>query len=635
MISARRVTVAAVLAAVSAFGIAPALAQSSAAPSEQILAVDMTGATQTVVVRSSSLPAKATVTVNGVTAPVGGISPASQSGYKTDNVLVLDSSSTSAIRLTQIRDAARKYVGAMKPGERVAILSAGGVPQLEAALTTDVAVLDQAIANLVPSGGVAVFDAVATASRLLSDQGAPLRSVTVIASSADAGAKAAGQVARADALDADVSVNVVVLTRDDFTAAQAAGYQQLATDTGGAFVATADAEKLASLTATAAEASRSLYAVRFDTDQAGEGGNVVVDFGHGPLTAGFVPNALTVGPALRNVVDSSSGGLGFVKGGMGLTISLVFGAIAAALMAFAVGMFFVKGESRLQSVLQPYAESEEEVDDGNALARNALFQRAVNLTSNLAERQGLLVKAERALEQANLPLRAAEGLTFYIGVVLAAGVVGFLAQRSVLGALIMMALGVIMPPAVVNHIAKRRRKAFMMQLPDTLTLLAGTLKAGYSFMQGVEAVSREVEEPMGSELRRVVAEAQLGRPLEEALDASADRMASADFSWAVMAVRIQREVGGNLSELLITVAETMTARQRLRGEVAALTAEGKISAIVLGILPVGLGGVLFVINPEYMNVLLSDTIGRIMLGVACASALAGFAWMKKIINIDI
>jgi tight adherence protein B len=102
-----------------------------------------------------------------------------------------------------------------------------------------------------------------------------------------------------------------------------------------------------------------------------------------------------------------------------------------------------------------------------------------------------------------------------------------------------------------------------------------------------------------------------------------------------MAVRIQREVGGNLAELLLTVADTMTARQRLRGEVSALTAEGRISAIVLGILPVGLGAVLFVINPGYMNVLLNDTLGRIMLGIACFSALIGFAWMKKIINIDI
>ena len=108
----------------------------------------------------------------------------------------------------------------------------------------------------------------------------------------------------------------------------------------------------------------------------------------------------------------------------------------------------------------------------------------------------------------------------------------------------------------------------MSQLPDTLGLLASTLKAGYSFMQGVEAVSQEIEDPMGSELRRIVTEAQLGRPLVDAMDASAERMDSTDFAWAVMAVKIQREVGGNLSELLLTVAETMTERERLRRDVA-------------------------------------------------------------------
>ena len=131
--------------------------------------------------------------------------------------------------------------------------------------------------------------------------------------------------------------------------------------------------------------------------------------------------------------------------------------------------------------------------------------------------------------------------------------------------------------------ANRRRKQFLAQLPDMLQLLSGTLRAGYSLMQGVEAVSQEVGDPMGQELRRVVTEARLGRPLEEALDGVAERMDSPDFAWAVMAIRIQREVGGNLAELLMTVAETMTQRERLRRDVAALTAEGRISAIVLGL----------------------------------------------------
>ncbi len=162
--------------------------------------------------------------------------------------------------------------------------------------------------------------------------------------------------------------------------------------------------------------------------------------------------------------------------------------------------------------------------------------------------------------------------------------------------------------------ANRRRKQFEALLPDTLQLLASTLRAGYSLMQGVEAVSQEVSEPMGRELRRVVTEARLGRPLEEALDGVAERMESGDFTWAVMAIRIQREVGGNLAELLVTVAETMTERERLRRDVNALTAEGKISAIVLGLLPIGLGFFIYTTNPDYMEPLFEETVGKIMLG---------------------
>jgi tight adherence protein B len=168
-----------------------------------------------------------------------------------------------------------------------------------------------------------------------------------------------------------------------------------------------------------------------------------------------------------------------------------------------------------------------------------------------------------------------------------------------------------------------------------LQLMAGSLRAGYSLMQGVEAVAQEVEDPMGSELRRVLTEARLGRILEDSLDEMATRMASPDFAWAVMAVRIQREVGGNLAELLSTVAETMIARERLRREVRALTAEGRISAIVLGLLPIGLAVVMYGINREYMETLFHDTFGQVLLVGSVLLALVGFYWMKKTIEIDI
>jgi tight adherence protein B len=191
------------------------------------------------------------------------------------------------------------------------------------------------------------------------------------------------------------------------------------------------------------------------------------------------------------------------------------------------------------------------------------------------------------------------------------------------------------PIGALKFLTRRRLKAFEDQLPDTLNLLSGSLRSGYSFMQGVEAVAQETTDPMARELRRVLAEARLGRPLEDALSDVATRMKSRDFEWSVLAIRIQREVGGNLAELLQTVADTMIQRGRLRGEVKALTAEGRLSAIIMGLMPLAIGGFLFMSNPEYIGELFAGAIGWGMVVASVVAGLAGFAWLQKIIKIEV
>jgi tight adherence protein B len=242
---------------------------------------------------------------------------------------------------------------------------------------------------------------------------------------------------------------------------------------------------------------------------------------------------------------------------------------------------------------------------------------------------------ERLLEQANLPLRPAEALFFYgAGVALVGAVVVATAPTLAVG-LIFAVLLAIVPIVLVRQLRKKRLKAFEAQLPDTLNLLSGSLRAGYSFLQGLEAVAQETSDPMARELRRVLAEARLGRPLEEALADVAVRMESTDFDWSVMAIRIQREVGGNLAELLQTVAETMVERSRLRGEVKALTAEGRISGIIMGLLPVGLGLFMFTASPDYIDDLFSSAKGWAMVVGSVVMAIAGFGWIQKIIKIEV
>jgi tight adherence protein B len=172
-------------------------------------------------------------------------------------------------------------------------------------------------------------------------------------------------------------------------------------------------------------------------------------------------------------------------------------------------------------------------------------------------------------------------------------------------------------------------------MPSTLGLIATSLRSGQSFLQALESVASEAPEPTSREYQRAVAEVRLGRPIGGAIRAIADRMDSEDFGWVVMATDIQREVGGNLAEVLDIVADTMMQRNRLRREVKALSAEGRISAIVLGALPVFIFLFLFTSNRSYLEPLIERTAGWIMIGIAIGSMLTAFVWLRKIVNIEV
>ena len=360
-----------------------------------------------------------------------------------------------------------------------------------------------------------------------------------------------------------------------------------------------------------------------------------LNVGNASATSVFVTGARSGGAANLAPPETSKSLLpSFLSGPVGLVLAVAAGGLAVALAVFAVASMLSKDESNLDRMLQQYTEPGAADEDDSGLAQTAFIQRAVDLTEDLATRQGMLVKLERKLEQADLPLRAAEALFFYIAAALIVTLLG-LGLMGLIGLLIFGGIAFVVPLAVLSFLGRRRQKQFDSQLPDMLSLLAGSLRAGYSLVQGVDAVSKEVDGPMGRELRRIMTEAQLGRELEEAFENAAARVQSKDFEWAIMAIRIQREVGGNLSELLMTVADTMVERERLRRDVDTLTAEGRMSAIILGLMPIGLGGMMYVMNPDYMKPLFSPGMGYVLLGVAVVTMGIGFAWMKKCVTIEI
>lgn len=320
------------------------------------------------------------------------------------------------------------------------------------------------------------------------------------------------------------------------------------------------------------------------------------------------------------------------------------GLLAAAVLAFALALLFMSPpkrgniEERLSELVRDPSHEVEEFNPhqrpDQVFAETAVLKRMVGLTGRLADRAGLLSRTEDALEQADLPLRPPEALFFYFAGVFVVALLGLMVFPLGL-ALILAVAAAIVPVALLHRRGKKRLRVFQVQLPDTLNLLSGSMRAGFSFAQGLESVANEATEPTRRELQRVFTESRLGRPIEDALEDSANRMTSVDLMWAVMAIRIQREVGGNLAELLDTVSDTMTQRERIRHEIKALTAEGRFSGLILGIFPIAFAGVLYLVQPDYISELFHNSVGIMAMIASGVMTFFGFLWLRKILAIEV
>ncbi|MDQ6640984.1 MAG: type II secretion system F family protein, partial [Actinomycetota bacterium] len=264
---------------------------------------------------------------------------------------------------------------------------------------------------------------------------------------------------------------------------------------------------------------------------------------------------------------------------------------------------------------------------------SATRQRAAAM---LANNRGLEAKIASRLEGAGVSLKPAEWLLLHGGIAIAAALVFvLLSGGDIILLLVGLLAGSIFPWVYLGLKRSRRIKAFQSALPDTLQLMSGSLSAGLSLGQSLDTIVREGNEPITSEFKRVTVEGRLGVGLEDALEGVATRMDSRDFGWVVMAIRIQREVGGNLSELLLTVAETLREREYVRRHVRALSAEGRLSCYVLGGLPPMFLLYLSVSKWTYVSPLFTTPIGFVLLGGMALLLSVGIFWMAKVSKVEL
>ncbi len=308
---------------------------------------------------------------------------------------------------------------------------------------------------------------------------------------------------------------------------------------------------------------------------------------------------------------------------------LLAGAVAFFLAAVCVfGMALVStGRPRSQLGSAPRRRF---TASGGVLTR--LADRAGWLAESALSRAGRRTTLSRSLDAAGVRLAAGEFVVLTVCAGLVGVAVGALLFRLP-GALILGALGVVLPRLVVLHLQQKRRTAFAEQLDGTLQLLAGSLRAGYGLLQSVNTIAAEAAAPTAEEFGRIIVETRLGRDLVDSLTALADRMDSEDSRWVAQAIDIQRSVGGDLAQVLDTVSQTIRERNQIRRQVKALSAEGGISAYILIALPFVLAGFILMTAPDYLAPLVQTTTGKMAFGVGAILMVVGVVWIRRLVRL--
>lgn len=260
-----------------------------------------------------------------------------------------------------------------------------------------------------------------------------------------------------------------------------------------------------------------------------------------------------------------------------------------------------------------------------------IFAKKARRTGSTSRRNRL----DLLMVRAGLPLLGSEFLAISAGLSLFVFIIFALATFNPVTGLLAAFLFLAADFVFVQRRVSRRLNNFQRQLADCLSLVANSLRAGFSFLQTMEIISREMEPPMSTEFERVMRDTSLGKSLDEALHDMDERVGSADFSLVVTAVLIQQQVGGNLATILDTIRETISERIRLRREIGTLTAQGRATGIILACIPIALFMFFYLTSPEFIKPLLTTSIGHLAIGAAAVMEIIGFIIITKIVDIKI
>jgi tight adherence protein B len=544
-------------------------------------------------------------------------------------VLAIDTSNSMAgSSLRNVSAAAKQFLNLQGANTDLGVIAFNSTPSVAAPISAGSTAADQAVDNLAAGGnkpGTAIYGAVVQAAQALAHTSVDQRVIVLFTDGFSVNDTSTLQKAIAAARAAHVQIFTVGTS----SSPKATGpLSQLATATGGRFVPAADSTKVA---AAFKSISQSLGNVNvFDFTSAvprGESYSITVS----TATGQTVTQTLQA-PGSLATSGGGSGGLPLPTGTAGS--ALVAGVAALLVMVIALVLLSSRRNQTVSRRIAPHVEQKTAVAVAAAaeIPNMSILHQLFVATEKVAGSLKYWQKLSFRLEQASLPLRTAEVVYMQLGAALLLGVAGAGLLHNGLIGLILLPVGAALPLLYVRFKATRRMKQFEGQLPETLITMAASLKAGHAFNSALNSVVKEGAPPTSIELARVASEIQLGMSSEEALEAMAGRMGSANFGFVVMAVNIQRTVGGSLADILDMVADTVRQRQQFHKKVKALTAQGRMSAYVLLAMPFLMALGIYAIRGSYMNILFTSSIGQVLIGAALVNMAIGAVILRKIVS---
>jgi tight adherence protein B len=571
---------------------------------------------------SSVAPA---ITENGQ--PVAGLAEQNLGQAKAIAALIDRSQSMRGKPLADAISAARAFVAAKQPADELAVIAFGSKPLTLSPFSPVKLDADSALAGLRTDSlrGTALYDAIAVAARQLESDPLPGRVIIVLTDGADNASKRTIEQAIAAARHADAAIYTIGIEGQGFTPDPLI---QIASSTGGQYYGAASTSDLARVYGTIADTLKRTWRIQYVTASR-PGDHIHVEasiVGQGTAQQAIsIPGTEPNPPSPSKLVPKGAYGPG---GPLGVAVAVGFLVLLAALFT----LTGARGSWVRSRISVHVGETKVTSKKARRERRMAALQRLFGATEKAFGHLKQWRWVARMLDRADVPLKTVEFFWIEVVAVVAVFMFTLAIGASVPFMLVGMIIAGAIPFAFVWLKMRKRIRAFEDQLPDLLITIAASLKAGHSFKQGLQAVVDEGHPPADQEIKRVLTETSLGRPMDDALAEMAERVGSKNFEFAITAVTIQRQVGGSLATLFDMVADTVRQRQQFARKIRALTAMGRMSAYTLIGIPFFIAGTVTLLNSGYMHPLYFTSAGRFLIVVALVMMGFGSLILKKIVS---